>query len=91
MQNGTAARDLPATGERSSGGVPGSNGGGGGSGGMNGTGASTSGGGSGKETEQQGSAEHQALAAKLNELGGLVAKFGVALPQVTQGSSLWSL
>lgn len=34
------------------------------------------------EQEQQVGAEHEALAAKLNALGGLVAKFGVALPQV---------
>ena len=55
--------------------------------GMNGAAASgSSGGGSGKDVEQQVSAEHEALAAKLNELGGLVAKFGVSLPQVLQGS-----
>jgi hypothetical protein len=86
MQNGTAARDPPAARERSGGGLPGSSSGGGGGGGTNGTGGSGGGGGGGKETEQQGSAEHEALAAKLNELGGLVARFGVALPQVPQRS-----
>lgn len=80
MQNGTATCGPPTARDRSSGDAPGSSGGGGSSGGTNGTDVISNG--SGKEIEQQVSAEHEALAAKLNELGGLVAKFGVALPQV---------
>lgn len=47
------------------------------------------GGGGGKLTDQEQlmSAEQEVLAAKLNELGGLVAKFGVSLPQVKYRST----